>query len=202
MFIVGLTGGIGSGKSTVADYFRQLGVTVVDSDRVARQVVAQGTPELKAIAKHFGSAVLKPDGTLDRSQLRALILDDPNQRIWLENLLHPLIGEANREALAKAEGPYAILESPLLLEKGLEGSVNRVLVVDTPLQLQISRASSRDETTPEQIQSIIDLQMARNDRLNRADDILLNDSSMYTLKSKVNALHKKFIFLSERELQR
>lgn len=196
MFTIGLTGGIGSGKSTAANYFRDLGVTVVDSDQVAREVVAPGTQGLAAIAEHFGDAVILSNGSLNRPHLREIILKNDNERSWLERLLHPLIREATQAKLDKAKGPFAILESPLLLEKGLEDTVDRVLVIDTPTELQLARASQRDNTTPEQIQAIIDLQLDRQKRLSKADDVICNDSSPDKLEDAVLRLYKKYVALS------
>lgn len=194
-WILGLTGGIGSGKSAAAQCFVDLGIHLVDADQAARWVVEPGRPALAQIAEHFGGGVLQADGTLDRAALRELIFKDPQQRVWLEGLLHPLIREEIRAYLARAESPYAILVSPLLLETSQHQMVQRVLVIDVPETLQIERTVSRDKTNEEQVRAILKVQASREERLSRADDVIVNDRDPAWLKSEVERLHHFYLTL-------
>lgn len=196
MFTVGLTGGIGSGKSAVAQLFRQHGITVVDADQAAREAVLPGSPALAAIRAHFGAAVLKEDGSLDRAWLRDAVFADPKQRQWLEALLHPAIAVLIDEALNSATSPYAILESPLLLETSQHALVDRVLVVDVSEATQVARAVRRDGSDEAQIRAIMDAQISRHGRLGRADDIIDNDGSLSALEPAVAALHQRYLALA------
>lgn len=198
MYIVGLTGGIGSGKSAVAARFRALGIRVVDADQAARAVVEPGTPALAAIAEHFGPAVIQADGRLDRAALRQRVFDDPQERRWLEQLLHPRIGEWLRAQLAEAPGPYAILESPLLFEGSQHRMVQRTLVVDVPEAVQEARAAARDGNSPEQIRAIMAAQMDRAERRARADDCIDNAGPPEALDDQVAALHRHYLQLAAR----
>ena len=197
MFIVGLTGGIGSGKSAVAARFRALGIRVVDADQAARAVVEPGTPALAAIAEHFGAGVIQADGTLDRAALRRLVFDDAAERRWLEQLLHPRIGEWLRARLAEAPGPYAILESPLLFEGSQHRMVQRSLLVDVPEAVQVARAAARDGNAPEQIRAIMAAQLSREERRARADDCIDNSGPPEALDAQVEALHRRYVALAE-----
>ena len=161
MFVLGLTGGIGSGKSAVAACFKRYGIRVVDADIAARKVVEPGMPALQAIAEHVGEQVLQADGTMDRAALRSIVFNDEQQRLWLEQLLHPAIAEWIASELASATSPYAILESPLLLETEQRKSTQRILVVDVSKALQIERATTRDDNSREQIEAIIAAQLPR-----------------------------------------
>ncbi len=194
-WILGLTGGIGSGKSAAAEHFTRLGVHLVDADHAARWVVEPGRPALARIAEHFGPQVLQPDGQLDRGALRQLIFQDEQQRRWLESLLHPLIGEEIRSYLARAESPYAILVSPLLVESGQHRMTQRVLVVDVPEQLQLQRTMARDQASAEQIQAILNVQAKRDERLRHAHDVLHNDRDQAWLRSEVERLHHFYLTL-------
>jgi len=194
-WILGLTGGIGSGKSAAAQCFVDLGVHLVDADNAARWVVEPGRPALAQIAAHFGAGVLQADGTLNRSALRELIFKDPQQRVWLEGLLHPLIREEIRQYLARAESAYAILVSPLLLETSQHQMVQRVLVIDVPESVQIERTVLRDRTNEEQVRAIIKAQASREERLSRADDVIVNDRDPAWLKSEVERLHHFYLTL-------
>ncbi|HEX8586542.1 dephospho-CoA kinase [Pseudomonas sp.] len=188
-WILGLTGGIGSGKSAAAQCFIDLGVHLVDADNAARWVVEPGRPALAQVAEHFGPSVLQADGTLNRSALRELIFKDPQQRVWLEGLLHPLIREEIRQYLARAESAYAILVSPLLLETSQHQMVQRVLVIDVPESVQIERTVLRDKTNEGQVRAILKVQASREERLSRADDVIVNDRDPAWLKSEVERLH-------------
>jgi dephospho-CoA kinase len=194
-WILGLTGGIGSGKSAAAQCFIDLGVHLVDADHAARWVVEPGRPALAQIAEHFGASVLQADGTLNRSALRELIFEDPQQRVWLESLLHPLIREEIRQYLARAESAYAILVSPLLLETSQHQMVQRVLVIDVPESVQIERTVVRDKTNEEQVRAILKAQASRDERLSRADDVIVNDRDPAWLKSEVERLHHFYLTL-------
>ena len=194
-WILGLTGGIGSGKSAAAQCFVDLGVHLVDADNAARWVVEPGRPALAQIAEHFGEGVLQADGTLNRGALRELIFNDPQQRVWLEGLLHPLIREEIRQYLARAESPYAILVSPLLLETTQHQMVQRVLVIDVPEAVQIERTVLRDKTNEAQVRAILKAQASREERLGRADDVIVNDRDPIWLRSEVERLHHFYLTL-------
>jgi dephospho-CoA kinase len=194
-WILGLTGGIGSGKSAVAACFAELGVHQVDSDHVARWVVEPGQPALGKIAEHFGDEILLADGSLNRPMLRERIFQAPEQRKWLEALLHPLIRERTYQYLEQGTSPYAILVSPLLIESGQWRTVQRVLVVDTPEHLQLQRTALRDNVSQEQVRSIIAAQAQRDDRLAHADDILINDRDQQWLQQEVERLHRFYLTL-------
>lgn len=194
-WILGLTGGIGSGKSAVAQYFIDLGVHLVDADHAARWVVEPRKPALGKIVEHFGAEVLQADGQLDRTALRKRIFANADDRRWLEALLHPLIGQEIMQYLARAESPYAILVSPLLIESGQHKLTQRVLVVDAPEQLQIQRTVARDQSSDEQVQAILKAQASREERLSHADDVLLNDRDLAWLKSEVERLHHFYLSL-------
>lgn len=194
-WILGLTGGIGSGKSAAAQHFIDLGVHAVDADHAARWVVEPGRPALAQIAAHFGERILQPDGQLDRTALRTQIFQHPEERRWLEALLHPLIRQEIITNLAKAESAYAILVSPLLVESGQHLLTQRVLVVDAPEQLQLQRTMQRDHTSAEQVQAILKAQASREERLRHADDVLLNDRDINWLQAEVERLHRFYLTL-------
>lgn len=191
--IIGLTGGIGSGKSAVSDCFEKLGVTVVDADVVAREVVEPGTAALKSIADHFGDDILTAEGALDRAALRTLIFSDENQRKWLETLLHPLIRKEIIAQLNQSDSPYSILSSPLLLETDQQTLVDRVLVVDVPVELQLERTVQRDNNSVDQVKSIISAQSTRTYKQQKADDIILNIGTIEELQKDVFALHQRYL---------
>jgi dephospho-CoA kinase len=194
-WILGLTGGIGSGKSAVAEQFASLGVHMVDADQAARWVVEPGRPALLQIAQHFGDGVLLPTGELNRAALRERIFADPAERQWLERLLHPLIRSEIADHLARADSPYAIMISPLLIESGQYRTVDRVLVVDVPEMLQIVRTVARDQASEEQVRAILKVQAAREERLRHADDVLVNDRDLSWLRSEVERLHHFYLQL-------
>lgn len=194
--IIGLTGGIGSGKSTVAQYFRDCGVLIVDTDEIARQLLEPDQPPFKAVIHHFGKEILKTDGSLDRPQLRTHIFESATDRHWLEALLHPLI-KSEVLAYSKKNHPYFIVEIPLLIEAHFEDVVDRILVVDCPLELQIERIQKRDGTSIDLIQKMIKSQIDRSTRIKKADDIIENTSDRDALKDKVLALHHYYTKLSK-----
>lgn len=194
-WILGLTGGIGSGKSAVVEQFASLGVHMVDADQAARWVVEPGRPALLQIAQHFGDGVLLPTGELNRAALRERIFADPAERQWLERLLHPLIRSEIADHLARADSAYAIMVSPLLIESGQYRTVDRVLVVDVPEVLQIARTVARDQASEEQVRAILKVQAAREERLRHADDVLVNDRDLSWLRSEVERLHHFYLQL-------
>ena len=192
MFKVGLTGGIGSGKSTVAAMFEALGVTVIDADRVARELVAPSSDALTEIVRQFGDDILDADGTLDRAALRQRIFADPSQRRLLESILHPRILQQMHAAAERASGPYAILVMPLLLEAGQQQAVDRVLVVDCAPELQRQRAMTRDASSAQEVERIMAAQVSRAQRLAAADDVIVNDADLQHLETHVQALHQRY----------
>lgn len=196
MYVVGVTGGIGSGKSAVSALFEAHGVPVVDADVAARLVVDKGRPALEKIAEHFGPEVIQADGSLNRAALRKLIFNDPGERGWLEKLLHPLIYREIQRQLREAEGPYAVLVSPLLVETGQSRLAQRILVVDAPEELQVERSMARDASSEEQIKAIMAAQASRDKRLSNADDVIVNDSTLKALADEVNNLHEKYTQLA------
>jgi dephospho-CoA kinase len=196
MFVVGVTGGIGSGKSAVTQCFSELGITIVDADIASRIVVEPGRPALAAIADHFGADILLPDGTLNRPAMRREIFSDPDKKRWLEALLHPLINEEVHRQLGAATSPYVIFVSPLLVE-GAHGSLcDRVLVVDVPEALQLARTMARDGNDAEQVKRIIASQATREQRLARADDVIENSGTLDQLHSAVQTLHQRYLQLA------
>ncbi len=199
-FWVGLTGGIGSGKSTVAAEFVRLGIQQVDADIVARQVVEPGTAALEAIVQQFGEAIRNSDGQLDRSRLRQIVFNDETAKNWLNQLLHPLIRQEMLRQLADATSPYVLPVAPLLLENKLDQLVDTVLVVDVSEQTQINRTSVRDGSSESLVQSIMAAQCSREERLARANQVISNEGSSDTLPAKVAELHRIFLRMAEEKL--
>ena len=194
-WILGLTGGIGSGKSAAAEHFAHLGIDLVDADQAARWVVEPGKPALTAITQRFGQKILLDDGTLNRAALRHEIFTDQSSRQWLESLLHPLIRDEIHQALARATSPYAILVSPLLVESKQNEATQRVLVIDVPETLQIERSMRRDMASREQIEAIMKNQARRDERLAKAHDVIVNDQDLNWLHSEVERLHQFYLTL-------
>ena len=188
-FVVGITGGIGSGKSAVTDYLETKGITVVDADKVARVVVEPGTSGLAAITEHFGGDILLPDGTLDRAALRKIVFDKPDERKVLEGITHPLIREEIARQLSEAGSPYVVLASPLLLESGQSSFADYVVVVDVPESVQLSRTMTRDNNSEQLVKSIMAVQLDRETRLARADTSISNEGTLEELHTRVDALH-------------
>ena len=201
MLVIGLTGGIGCGKSTITDLFAELGTPIIDADQVAREVVEPGQPALQEIASLFGQGVLEPNGHLDRARLRTIIFDDEKARRDLEAILHPRILTSIEQQLSRLDCPYVILSIPLLLETGQYGMVHRILVVDCPRDLQIARVSARDGIGLDQIQAILASQCSRQERLAAADEVIDNSGSYLESKSQVLTLHRKYLALSGQILE-
>ncbi|MGL5844756.1 dephospho-CoA kinase [Aeromonas hydrophila] len=200
MYVVAITGGIGSGKTTVANQFAELGIEVVDADVIAREVVEPGTPALAAIAAHFGSAVITPDGQLDRRQLRERVFTDPQAKGWLNALLHPLIRTEMQRQCAAARSPYCLLVVPLLVENRLTALANRVLVIDVDEATQIERTCRRDGVSREQAQAILASQASRAERLAAADDVLDNQNGTpEAIKSRILALHETYLVFASQQ---
>ena len=188
-FVVGITGGIGSGKSAVTDYLETRGITIVDADKVARIVVEPGTSGLAAIAEHFGQDILLPKGALDRAALRKIVFDNPDEREVLEGITHPRIREEIARQLSDASSPYVVLASPLLLESGQSSFADYVVVVDVPESVQLSRTMTRDDNSEQLVKSIMAVQLDRETRLARADTSISNEGTLEELHTRVDALH-------------
>ncbi|MBX9565207.1 dephospho-CoA kinase [Aeromonas hydrophila] len=200
MYVVAITGGIGSGKTTVANQFAELGIEVVDADVIAREVVEPGTPALAAIAAHFGSEVITPDGQLDRRRLRERVFTDPQAKGWLNALLHPLIRTKMQRQCAAARSPYCLLVVPLLVENRLTALANRVLVIDVDEATQIERTCRRDGVSHEQAQAILAAQASRAERLAAADDVLDNQNGTpEAIKSRILALHETYLAFASQQ---
>lgn len=196
MLAIGLTGGIGSGKSTVSALLAERGAVIIDADRIARQVVEPGGPAYGPLVERFGAGILTPDGHLDRPKLRDIVFSDPRARADLEALTHPAIGSAVEAMAERAGGPYQILVIPLLIEKGLAGRLDRVLVVDCPEALQLQRLQARDGSTLQQAQAMLDAQASRAERLQAADDVIHNEGDMDALRPQVATLHRHYLELA------
>ncbi|HYL71642.1 MAG TPA: dephospho-CoA kinase [Candidatus Dormibacteraeota bacterium] len=194
---VGLTGGIASGKSTAARFFGELGVPILDSDQVAREVVEPGQPPLERLVERFGRGILTADGHLDRPALRDIVFSDPRARADLEALTHPAIGAAMEQRSAAAGGPYQILVIPLLVEKNLRSNVDRVLVIDCDEALQLRRLKARDGTGVQQARAILNAQASRSVRLKAADDVIVNDAGVSAVREQVAALHERYLNLAQ-----
>lgn len=192
-YTVALTGGIGSGKSTVANAFADLGINVIDADIIARQVVEPGTPALMAIEEHFGSDVIAADGSLQRRILRERIFSNPEEKSWLNALLHPLIQQETQRQFDQATSPYLLWVVPLLVENALYKKANRVLVVDVTPETQLRRTMQRDDVTREHVEQILAAQATREARLAVADDVIDNNGAPEAIASDVACLHALYL---------
>jgi len=197
MLKIGLTGGIGSGKSTVANLFRLKSVEVIDADKIARDVVEPGSPAINEIAKKFGSKIINTDGSLNRAELREIVFADEQQLHWLNRCLHPIIRKEILSQVNSATGVYVILDVPLLFENKLNEMTDRVLVVDLPEAMQIARVAERDKVSEESVREIMARQVSREYRLSHADDLIDNSGSIENLKKQVNEMHQKYRALAE-----
>ncbi len=196
MLTIGLTGGIGCGKSTVARHFQTLAIPVIDADVIARELTTPDTPAFAEIFHHFGSAILNEYNSIDRKKLREIIFSNAEQRQWLEHLLHPLILQEINQRKKKADAPYCILVIPLLLEKKVYQDIDRILVVDTTEKLQTQRVMQRDQLTAEQVKAILAAQLARQERLMLADDVITNNGNLADLHQQVETLHQCYLRLT------
>lgn len=192
-YIVALSGGIASGKSTIANLFAQLGVPIIDADVIARQVVQIGTEAYKLIVKHFSQEILLPNNEIDRSQLRDIIFNNDHERLWLNNLLHPIIQEQTQIQIAQQTAAYVIWVVPLLVENNLHNLADRVLMVDTPEQLQLERLIQRDNIDESLAKKMISSQISSQKRLMYADDIIVNNGDLTSLTAQVNKLHQQYL---------
>ena len=193
--LVGLTGGIGSGKSAAADRFAELGIDVVDADLASRAVVEPGMPALQKITEHFGEQLLLADGTLDRAQLRSIVFAKVEDRKWLQALLHPLISQYLQDRVAESTSPYCLLVNPLLLESGQARWCDEIVVVDVSEEVQIARTMARDDNPRSQVEAIVAAQLKRGDRLAQASRTLTNDRDLPHLYRQVDALHQELLAL-------
>ncbi len=191
--IIGVTGGIGSGKSTVCAEFAQLGIPVIDTDQVARDVVVPGSEGLAAVVEEFGTMVLAADGTLDRAKLRGIVFADSAKRERLEALLHPRIRARVAKLIESVTSPYCLLGIPLLVERGNHQQVDRILVVDCPTEIQIARVRARDKLTDDEVTAIMRTQATRDLRLAKADDVVMNDTDLDNIRRQVNELHARYL---------
>lgn len=199
MLRIGLTGGIGSGKSTVCRLFADLGVPVIDTDRIAHELVVPGEEALGLLAAAFGPDILDEEGTLDRAVLRERVFRDEAMRERLEAILHPLIRKQLHSRLEALDAPYVIIAIPLLLEKGWQSEVDRILVVDTDEAAQIERTMRRDGVSREIVQRIMQAQVSRTERVEAAGDIIYNNGRKDTLKARVDELHQRYLGMAARE---
>ena len=190
-YVVGIAGGIGSGKTAVSDRFAEHGIVVVDADVASRDVVRPGEPGLAAIAERYGSTVINGSGELNRAALRERIFSDPDERRWVERLLHPAINRLIAERLADATSPYALLVNPLM--RARDARANRILVVDVSEEVQVARTMARDSVDEEQARAIIASQLPRQERLAFADDVIVNDGPLDALDSPVENLHVRYL---------
>ena len=195
-FVVGLTGGIGSGKSAATAIFEKHGIDIVDADEVARYVVEVGSEGLQQIAAHFGETILLEDGSLNRAALREKVFAAEEEKIWLNSLLHPLIRSRMQQLISESTSSYCILSVPLLVENKLTEMCNHVVVVDCPEAMQLERALKRDGSTEQTIKSIMASQASRKERIDAANDVLDNSTTLDALASQVSTLHQKLLSLA------
>lgn len=191
--IIGLTGGIASGKSTISELFAQKNVPIIDADTIAREVVQKESEGLNGIVSHFGHSILLPSGELNRTTLRTIIFEDPSERLWLNNFIHPIIQKRTDELMRTISSEYLIWVVPLLIENGLYKKVERTLVIDLPVELQLSRLIEREKIDSQLAEKMIQAQISRKERLKYADDIILNIGDKSELTRKVNQLHEFYL---------
>ena len=197
MFVVGLTGGISSGKSTVCTLFADHGIAIIDADVVSHQLTKKDSPQLEAIVTHFGDSILNRDGELNRRQLRRLIFSDSTEKAWLENYLHPIIRSKMVEQIKAATSPYCIAAIPLLTESAGIDYIDRVLVIDCDPEIQIERTIARDHISSAQAQAIIDQQASMQQRFAIADDIIHNNADLSRLHHRIDELHTLYLQLAQ-----
>ena len=196
--IVGLTGGIGSGKSAAANFFQNEGITVIDADDLSREVIEQDTPGFEKIVDCFGSAIIDSDGSINRAFLRQEVFDDEKKKKLLESIIHPLVRDLMIEKIAASQSPYSIIMVPLIFETNSMNNYNRILVIDCDPIVQLERAMLRDKNSKIQIQKIIDSQCSREERISIANDVIANNDSLENLKIRSIAMHKFYLGLSKK----
>ena len=193
--IIGLTGGIGSGKSAAANFFQNEGITVIDADDLAREAIERNTPGFESIVNYFGSKIIDSDGSINRGHLRKEVFDDGEKKKVLESIIHPLVRDLMAHKIAASNSSYSIIMVPLIFETNSMSNYNRILVIDCDPKLQLERATLRDNNSKEQIQKIIDSQCSREERLSIANDIIPNNDSLENLKVRTIAMHKFYLGL-------
>jgi dephospho-CoA kinase len=196
--IIGLTGGIGSGKSAVANFFQDEGITVIDADELAREVIDKNSPGYKSIVDYFGSKIIDSNGLIDRAFLRKEAFDDDKKKKVLESIIHPLVKDLMTKRIATSNSVYSIIMVPLIFETNSMSNYNRILVIDCDPKIQLERATLRDNNSNEQIQKIIDSQCSREERLSIANDVIANNDSLENLKVRSLAMHKFYLGLSKK----
>ena len=196
--IIGLTGGIGSGKSAVANFFQDEGITVIDADELAREVIDKNSHGYKSIVDYFGSKIIDSNGLIDRAFLRKEAFDDNKKKKVLESIIHPLVKDLMTKRIATSNSVYSIIMVPLIFETNSMSNYNRILVIDCDPKIQLERASLRDNNSNEQIQKIIDYQCSREERLSIANDVIPNNDSLENLKVRSLAMHKFYLGLSKK----
>lgn len=197
MLRIALTGGIGSGKTTAANIFAELGIPIVDADQISHAITQPNTLAFNEIVKHFGNEILNKGGSLNRRKLRDIVFKDNSEKKWLEAILHPIIIDKMKDQLSKINAPYVILAIPLLAEYGVIEFVDRVLVIDAPLEKQIERVCGRDKTSANDLEAIINSQSSREKRLSIADDVIVNDSDLINLRKQIALLHGKYLDIAK-----
>lgn len=193
IYCVGLTGNLASGKSTVAQFFAELGIDVINADAIAKQLTQKDSETLASIKTHFGTKVIQEDGQLDRAYLREIIFADPAQRQWLEQLLHPLIRQSIEQQINHCQSEYCIIEIPLHIDKKLYPYLNRVLLITAPIEKQIARVQARDKCSKDQALAILATQPTMDLRIQHADDIINNDGDLESLRTQVQQIHKQYL---------
>ena len=196
--IIGLTGGIGSGKSAAANFFQNEGINVIDADGLAREVIEKNTLGFERIVDYFGSKIIDSNGLIDRAYLRKEVFDDVEKKKVLESIIHPLVRDLMAQRIATSNSSYSIVMVPLIFETKSMSNYNRILVIDCDQSLQLKRATLRDNNSKEQIQKIIDTQCSREERLSIANDIIPNNDSIENLKIRSIAMHKFYLALSQK----
>ena len=196
-FAVGLTGGIGSGKTTVSDMFAELGVDVIDTDEIARALTAKAQPAMRQIEEQFGPDVIADDGALNRDRMREIVFNDPNARRTLQNILHPLIRAEVQRRLIESGKQYSLVVVPLLVESSGYDFADRVLVVDCSEERQIERVMQRSGLTRDQVEAIMATQVSRKERLAAAHDVISNDGEIASLRAQVEELHRHYLHLAK-----
>lgn len=193
MIKIGLTGGIGSGKSTVTKYFSKLGVPIIDADKISHELTGPGSAIYKKIIKHFGGEILNKNNRIDRKKLSKLIFSDEKKRLWLENTIHPYVRKQINKTIRLLKTPYCIIDIPLLFETKFPPKIDRILAIDCPKNMQIQRVHKRSKCSINHIKTIIDTQISRKERLLHANDVICNTKSLLELKKMVKRMHEYYL---------